>query len=189
MREQLECVVQAMRTYKHPWFVAGGWALELAAGQVHREHHDVDLCAFREHTDDLLAYFREWESYVAVPGEGRYEQLRAVEDTSAPRHELMFEKDGVRIEVLLIEREGEQVIFRRDPGITMAYERFARQDAAGRLFVAPEWQLLFKAKNPRPKDEADFQNHAPLLAPEARAWLRAALERHQPESAWIEGLE
>ena len=49
-------------------------------------------------------------------------------------------------------------------------------------------QLLYKAKDPRPRDQADFDHIAPRLDPSARAWLRDALARMNPSHAWIREL-
>jgi hypothetical protein len=41
--------------------------------------------------------------------------------------------------------------------------------------ISPEIQLLYKAKDPRPRDQTDFKRIVPQLDPGARAWLRDAL--------------
>ena len=45
-------------------------------------------------------------------------------------------------------------------------------------------QLLFKAKAPRPKDEADLEAALPLLDATQRTWLRHALNLAEPASPW-----
>lgn len=50
-----------------------------------------------------------------------------------------------------------------------------RTDSGGVPHLAPEIQLFFKAKRPRPKDEIDFAAVLPLLTAQQRRWLSDAL--------------
>lgn len=64
-----------------------------------------------------------------------------------------------------------------------------RQTPAGIPYLAPEIQLLFKAKPvPLAKDEHDFATAVPLLDETGRTWLAAALKLSSPEHPWIERL-
>ncbi|SFF83035.1 hypothetical protein SAMN04488025_10648 [Planifilum fulgidum] len=125
--------------------------MDLACGRQTRAHDDVDLCLFRENNASLLRFFEDWEKAVAVPGEGRLVCCRSERDVEPPRHELHFCKEGQALEFLLIDREGDEVLFRRDPSIRMPLGRLARKDPLGRPYVSPAWQLLFKAKIPVPR--------------------------------------
>jgi hypothetical protein len=186
---ELDRILRLMEGFHYPWFIAGGWALDLACGRQTRAHDDVDLCLFREHIVPLLRFFEDWEKAVAVPEEGRLVSCRSERDVEPPRHELHFRKEGRSVEFLLIDREGDKVLFRRDPSIRMPLGQLARKDPLGRPYVSPAWQLLFKAKNPRPKDEADFLTHLPFLSGEEKRWLLSALRIHHPSSGWIKRLE
>jgi hypothetical protein len=59
-----------------------------------------------------------------------------------------------------------------------------RRTDAGLPYLAPEIQLLYKSRNPRPRDESDFRLIAPRLDGDARAWLNDALARTDPGHAW-----
>jgi hypothetical protein len=54
--------------------------------------------------------------------------------------------------------------------------------------VAPEVQLLYKARHAQKKDEHDFELVVPHLRGAPRAWLRAALELVHPGHRWIQAL-
>ena len=54
--------------------------------------------------------------------------------------------------------------------------------------LAPEIVLLYKAKAPRPKDETDFRNALAAMSPNARRWLRRALETAHPGHPWVAAL-
>jgi hypothetical protein len=63
---------------------------------------------------------------------------------------------------------GDRWVFRRDGRIGGPLAAFGRRDADGVPYVAPEAQLLFKAKNRLPKDEADFAAALPRMDKAAR---------------------
>jgi hypothetical protein len=57
--------------------------------------------------------------------------------------------------------------------------------SAGIPILAPEIVLLYKAGDPKEKDEADFDAVVPRLSAAQREWLAHALERCHPEHSWI----
>ena len=74
---------------------------------------------------------------------------------------------------------------RRDAALRMPIAELVRRAADGTPYLRPDVQLLYKAKQLRPKDEADFTEIAPLLDSDSRRWLRAALARVHPGHAWL----
>ena len=52
-------------------------------------------------------------------------------------------------------------------------------------YLRPELVLLFKAKNLRPKDDADFTSILPSLGAHATGWLLEAIQLTVPECPWI----
>ncbi|HZG59866.1 MAG TPA: hypothetical protein VEY68_05265 [Anoxybacillus sp.] len=187
--EQLDTIVQIMNKFQYPWFIAGGWAIDLGVGKVTRKYEDVDICIFREYTQEILDYFSDWKISVTIPGERRLEPVTSVEDTRLPRFGLHLHKENQFIEILLTDVSDDKVLFRRDPSISMDIDKFVRVDKAGRKYVAPEWQLLFKAKEGRVKDEHDFRAYLPTMTVEQREWLLSALRKHVPNSSWINDLQ
>ena len=55
-------------------------------------------------------------------------------------------------------------------------------------FLRPEIVLPYKSRDAGPNDHADFERAAPLLDPESRVWLAAALRRHVPGHQWLHDL-
>jgi hypothetical protein len=56
----------------------------------------------------------------------------------------------------------------------------------GIRFLAPEIQLFYKAKAPRPKDWLDFTMVLPSLTCDQRAWLRdAILIAYGEDNDWL----
>ena len=59
------------------------------------------------------------------------------------------------------------------------------RSASGIPIVAPEIQLLYKAKHHLDKDERDFRATVGRLSDERRSWLREALEIVHPGDPWL----
>lgn len=187
--EQLESVSEIMKDFQCPWLFSGGWSIDLALEKVTRQHDDVDICVFRDDAQRVLDYFRDWKISVAVPGEHRLLPCRTTDDTLPPRFGLHLRKGNQFIEILLTDKVDDMVIFRRDPSIRMTLDEFVRTDSQGRKYVAPEWQLLFKSKENREKDQQDFNSFIAQIDERQRHWLVTALKTHNPKSSWIVALE
>jgi hypothetical protein len=41
--EPIEAVARVMAGFPRPWFVSGGWAIDLFVGRVTREHEDLEV--------------------------------------------------------------------------------------------------------------------------------------------------
>ena len=63
-----------------------------------------------------------------------------------------------------------------------------RTSSDGIRYLAPEIQLYYKAKNPRPKDEADFTAVLPVLTQTQRQWLSGTLARAFGDHPWRDQL-
>ena len=176
-------------TVTAPWWVAGGWALDLYAGAQSRPHGDLDVGVLRRDVREILAALSSWEMFEASAG-----VLTRLEAGGAPRAEvnsLWCRPTGTSLwmmQLLLDESADGFWVFRRQPAIRLPMEKAVRRDSAGLPYLSPEIQLLYKAKDPRPRDQADFDHIAPWLDPSARAWLREALARMNPSHAWMRDL-
>jgi len=171
-----------------PWYVAGGWAVDLFLGRQTREHGDLEIAvpasAFPAIRDALADY--EFD----VIGSG----LRWPLDS--PAFQVMHqtwarERDtGVyRADVFREPERGAAWVCRRDESISLPYEDLIRRTGDGIPYLVPEVGLLFKAKRAdEPKNQADFAVTADVLDDDAAGWLRWALERVHPGHAWIEAL-
>jgi hypothetical protein len=93
------------------------------------------------------------------------------------------------LQFMLADTIGDEWVFRRDQRVRRSLAALTRRSVDGLPYVAPEVQLLFKARaSPRPKDEHDFAIAHGLLGEEARAWLDAALALYRPDHPWRERL-
>jgi hypothetical protein len=88
-----------------------------------------------------------------------------------------------RLQVNLEPIVGSEWVYRREPRVRLPLERLIwwRETLP---YVNPAVQLLWKAKDTRPKDEQDFETVVPLLREDDRRWLAAAIALSHPQSAW-----
>ncbi|MBT2410617.1 amino acid transporter [Streptomyces sp. ISL-12] len=80
-----------------------------------------------------------------------------------------------RSQVTLDESRGHEWCSRRDPRVHRPVSALGLRPADGIPCLAPEAQLYYKAKSPRPKDEQDFDATLPLLTDGQRRWLTGAV--------------
>jgi hypothetical protein len=169
------------------WAVAGGWALDLFLGQQTRPHADVDLAVWRDQSDALSAALADWTLLVAERGTLRPWQPDDIGQISL--HELHARSpDGLRIELLLNERDSHDWIYRRDTTVRLPLGAAILAHGAISA-LAPEIALLYKSKLPRGSDEQDLEQVAPRLTRDARNWLRRAIVRTDDGHPWLRRLE
>lgn len=181
-------IARLLRGVEAPWYVAGGWALDLFAGRQTREHGDLEIGVpapdFGAIREALAGYAFE------VAGEGRLWPL------DSPAFEVMYQtwvSDPVTGRYLLdIFREPQldgRWVFNRDPSIRMSYGQVILHTADGIPYQVPETVLLFKAKHSAlAKNQADFDAALPLLDDAALGWLERALRQVHPGHAWTDAV-
>lgn len=182
-------VASLMSGFDRPWFIAGGWAIDLFLRRVTRDHEDVDVAILRRDQRDLRAYLAGWELETVV--EGRRVPWPEAEWLNLPIHEIHGRRpEGAprEIEFLLNEARDDDWIFRRDARIARPLSKARLVTRSGIPFLGPAIVLLYKAKDPTPKDDADFDRARPRLGFARRLWLRGALETCHPGHPWIERL-
>jgi hypothetical protein len=180
--------LELMRGYDRPWWVGGGWALDLFLGERKRDHEDLDVVVLRRDQDAVRAHLAGWDLQVAHSGEL---SPWTGERIDPPRHTLWARSDATgpwELELVLVETERGLWRFRRDPSVTMPLERVGIE-RDGIPFLAPEIALLYKAKESRERDEADFASVLPHLEPERRRWLAEAIRSQDRSHPWLGALE
>lgn len=173
-----------------PWFVCGGWALDLFLGRVTRAHKDVDVAVARDDQFVVREYLRRrgWALEKAVGGV--LTPWADGERLELPAHAVWCSNGGHDpdfFEVLLNEMDGDGFRFRRDQSVTLARGRMAFLTPSGLPVLAPEVVLLYKSNRPEEHD-ADFRSAAGSLPEEGRVWLKNALEKISGRHPWADGL-
>lgn len=174
-----------------PWWIAGGWAIDLFLGRQTREHGDIDLAVLRSDQPRLQRHLRDWD--VNVAHDGALTPWADGDWLVAPRWQFWVRRNADAawaFEVFLEDSRDGEWRFRRDQSIALPLERFGAATAEGIPIIAPEIALLYKAAR-APENERnrrDFAAAAPALDAAARAWLRDALAALYPGHEWIEQL-
>ncbi|HEX3948253.1 MAG TPA: hypothetical protein VHW95_00215 [Steroidobacteraceae bacterium] len=169
-----------------PWWIAGGWAIDLFLRKQTRIHLDLDVGVLRRDLTEILSMLKSWEIFEAKDG-----ALSPLADGILPRSEVNSlwcrrSSDGPwMLELMLDDAEGENWVYRRDREVRQRLRDALCPDASGILHLAPEIQLLYKSKSVRPKDEADFRLTLPHLGAEARQWLLKSLLQRSPLHPWL----
>jgi hypothetical protein len=150
-----------------PYWIIGGWAIDLAVGSVTRDHADVDVMLLERDKDALWNDLPEAE--VQITGRGREPRRLTLHSTSLL----------LPTEVWLAQADGTSWVHRR--GAYRAKRPLAdiTRHRDGIPYLAPEVALLFKSRSTADKDQHDVQVALPLLNAEQHSWLEDAL-RHLP---------
>lgn len=142
-----------------PWWVAGGWALDLFLGSQTRSHADVDVGVLRRDIASVVERLPEWEIFEAESG-----MLYRWSRFEPPRPEVNSlwcrpcNASSWSLELMLDEAQGDEWVFRRLPTIRMPLSSAIRHTADGMPYLTPEIQLLYKSRLPRAKDHDDFEH-------------------------------
>src|ERR1051326_4944741 len=166
----IETVAHKLDGFSKPWFVSGGWAIDLFIGSVTRVHEDLEVGIFRCDQAALYQHFaRSAKMSKLVTEAGKADwvtwemgewlvlpifQIKVVPSDAAPPEFEFFLNDMT---------EAEEWQFRRNPVISRPVSDLIHMSKLGIPVIAPEVQLLHKAKYHRPKDDHDFERALPLL--------------------------
>ena len=173
-----------------PWWIAGGYAVEFAVGEPFRDHGDIDILLLRPDQLVVQQALPDWEWWAADPP-GRLRPWASGEILPPMVHDIWCRPSADapwRIQFMLDETEGDDWVSRRDPRIRLPISAIGRTNADGIPYLAPEIQLFYKAKSPRPKDEADFAAALPVLEPAQRQWLRDVMTMAYGSHPWLDRL-
>lgn len=187
-----------------PWYVAGGWAIDLFLGAQSRQHEDLEIAIAADRFEQLASALSRFELFVIGPdlasplpeagaesGPALATPLAQAGELLALYHEtwVLERAPGVwRLDVFREPSDGDTWICHRDERIRLRYDRLIERTSDGIPYARPEVVLFFKAKAARPKDEEDLATVLPLLDRERRRWLVNALELVHPGHRWVEAV-
>lgn len=172
-----------------PWWLTGGLALDRVVGRRTRDHEDVDFEVPRHALAAVLEHLPGWHPHTAH--DGRLTPLARAGDHPLTAHNVWWrsEPDGPwRVDMQVGDVEGDDWVYRRHPAIRRPLASVWWVDTDDVPVVAPEVQLLFKARADRAKDTADGRLVVPMLDRAARVWLVGAVRAAHPDSPWLSWL-
>jgi GrpB-like predicted nucleotidyltransferase (UPF0157 family) len=191
----VDFVVKELQHLNVPWCFSSGWSVDVFIGEVTRFHDDVDVCIWRSDQQAFLKHLKAQGWKLHVPVDGKYRRWQEGEFLELPVIQVHARRDDVPFElldILFMEGEGDDWFYRREPKVTMPKARVMVK--ARDLFVLnPAITLLFKSrtsgKDPRAKDQKDFEHVLPRLNREQKDWLDKAFDIWMPEHPWREALK
>lgn len=171
-------------TWSAPWWVAGGWAIDLTLGRQTRKHEDLDLLVLRRDQAWVREELVDWDVHAADPP-GSLRPWPVGETLPPAVHDVWCRRTPASpwaFQLMIDDTEGDDWLFRRDHRVRRPVRSLAGHASTATMAVlSPEVQLLYKSKGLRDKDIADFQAVRPHLSPDERNWLRTALDHATPE--------
>jgi hypothetical protein len=167
------------------WWMTGGVALELYAGRSWRDHADADVGICRRDAPAAHGWLRRLHPYVAAAGRLRPWDGGPLSAGADENNVWVKDRpDGPwRFDIAIGDGDPGRWTYRRDPTISRPWSETLMTTTDGVPYLAPEIQLLFKAKGLRPKDHVDAGVVIPLLDEPRRRWLAGHLPEGHP---WLD---
>jgi hypothetical protein len=172
-----------------PWAVAAGWAIDLFLGRERREHEDLEIAVPTDRFDEIATALGELEFHVVTRGLAEpVAEARALMTTTHQTWGLDRAANAWRIDVFREPHDGHYWLARRDESIRLPYDELIEHTPDGIPYERPEVVLLFKAKQARPKDEADLAAVLPQLTGDRRRLLAGWIAQVHPGHFWLPDL-
>ena len=168
------------------WAIAGGWAIDLFAGEISRAHDDLEVVVGPGGFGIVQRMLGELEWFVV--GDGQVTAIEIAGDLVERTWQTWGWDPKIRAWRIDVMREPwteRTWRYRRNSDLGMPLDDAIRVTPGGIPYLSPELVLLFKAKHRRKKDEGDFDRSVPLMEVERVAWLIAALEVVYPSHPWL----
>ncbi len=176
-------VVDLFSPLSVPWWISGGHALELHLGRSWRSHDDIDVSFRRDDAGVVYALLADLDLHRASAGVlSRWRGEALLPDAHQNNVWVRATPEGPWcLDLTISDGDDRNWIFRRDRSIRRPWPDAVLRNEHGVPYLAPELQLLFKARDRRPKDDVDADEVVPELSDDGRRFLRATLA---PDHHW-----
>lgn len=167
------------------WWLSGGIAFDLWLGRATRPHGDIDVSVLRADWEVLAqALPTALEAHAALDG-----AILPLPRGPAPEKFRNIWVADVRLarwvlQINLEDGDESHWRYRRCISVTRPWAE-ALDSRQGTAIVSRAVQLLWKARDPAAKDEADFEVIAPQLPEAELRWLFDAVAAAHPRSPWF----
>ena len=164
-----------------PYWIAGGWAIDLAVGRVTRDHADVDIMLL-ERDEHALRTDPTQVDVQLIGRDGQPSPWPAGRRPIAALDRLILHSKNPPLptEVLLASAVGAFWVYHRGAHYIRRPLADITRHRDGIPFLAPEVALLFKSRSNGDKDRHDIETALPALNAEQRSWLQDTLEHMPP---------
>lgn len=172
-----------------PWWIAGGWAIDLFLGKKTREHLDIDVQILRKDQLIIQEFLDNWDLYKT--NQPRLKPWKRDEFLQLGVNSIWCRKipeTSWKMQILFLDSEGDEWFYRRKPSIRGFISEIGMKTSSGIPYLAPEIQLLFKAqREPAQKDKQDFHSVLLFLEKNKLLWLKKSiLVQFGKNHSWIE---
>jgi hypothetical protein len=185
-------VKQLLNDLTIPWWIAGGWAIDLFIGKQTREHLDIDVLILRKDQFIIKEFLSEWLLYKTnQPGLLLWDKREFLEIGVNSIWCKKDEQSPWLMEIILMDSEVNEWFYRREPKIRKPVNQIGNKTKDNIPYLIPEIQILFKAKRHSiAKNKQDFQNVLPLLSEQQKQWLIKSLSIEFPDGhKWIDDIK
>ncbi|PIK74688.1 nucleotidyltransferase domain-containing protein [Methylobacterium frigidaeris] len=173
-----------------PWYVAGGWALDVWHGRQTREHEDLEFAVIRNDADHFRAILNELDFFTVK--NGTIEYLHPSADLPSDVWQLWggdMRQGCWRVDMMMEPGTRDLWIYKHDQTIQMARPDAVRVGTTGIPYLAPINVMLFKAKHRREKDQIDFDLSRSKFSFDEKRRLAIWLDKLHPGHEWIANLQ
>ena len=132
-------VADLLGRLRAPWWIAGGWALDLFVGRPTRGHGDTDVEVLRRDQLEVRRHLEGWDLHSAAqgvlrpwePGERLGEGVNSVWCRRSPG-------EAWALQIMLADARGDEWVYRRAPTITRPLAEVGATTPDGIPYLAPE---------------------------------------------------
>src|SRR3989475_11147798 len=155
-------VARLMRGFPRPWYIAGGWAIDIFLGRETREHDDIDVAVLRNDQAKLRTHLAAWAFEKVVDGQrlpwpdGEWLDLpvHEVHATSETHPRRVLAERVLRRNVAVPKESGHHTTDRPNRNEDLRWRAVSR---SGDCLVVPGQSL-------RSEGRPGFRSHPPPLA-------------------------
>ncbi|MGH7290655.1 MAG: nucleotidyltransferase domain-containing protein, partial [Myxococcota bacterium] len=125
-------IARRLAGLRAPWYVVGGWAIDLFLGAQTRHHEDLEIAIPRTDFPEVRAQLADFALYVV--GDGEVRALKPDELPPAEHHQnwvLDPRANAWRVDVMLEPGDARTWIFRRDESIHAPRDQMVGRSADG----------------------------------------------------------
>jgi hypothetical protein len=177
-----------------PWWIAGGWALDLFMGEQSRPHFDTDIAIARRDQTAAQRHLDKWGFQYAIRDSNGNVAFQPWERGQTLEREIhgVWARESPdapwRFEFLFHEIEGQVWSFRYFGSVQHPVQTIYGRTPEGIWYLQPEITLLYKAARMREVDVQDFQRVLPRLASGQRVQLGEDIISCWPQHPWLDEL-